>query len=326
MTRIAPAMIFLPAMLLAACTHNQLPPTITYDSDSLKPAKMLPEPPKPVRIVTIPQPLPLPGQLVPIPSAETPDKHTPAERIATATRAATQEPTASGFINAMQVFPYVEGALYHLYAAPEMVSDITLQPGEQLSAISAGDIVRWVIGNTTSGSGAGRQVHVIVKPTAPGLHTDMVIATDRRTYHLKLDSTTSTSMAAVSWTYPQDQLFALQVQNRQAEAAAPVAHGLDLDHLHFRYAITGDNPPWRPVRAFDDGNKVYIEFRGRLDQGESPPLFVVGPKGDSELVNYRVSGNHYIVDQLFAAAELRLGADPQQVVRISRTDGVERAP
>jgi type IV secretion system protein VirB9 len=207
-----------------------------------------------------------------------------------------------------------------------MVSDIALQPGEELSAISAGDIVRWVIGNTTSGNGATKQVHVIVKPTAPGLHTDMVIATDRRTYHLKMDSTAATSMAAVSWTYPQDQLFALQAQNRQAEAAVPIAHGLDLDHLRFRYAITGDNPPWRPVRAFDDGNKVYIEFPARLDQGESPPLFVVGPKGDSELVNYRVSGNHYIVDQLFAAAELRLGADPQQVVRISRTDGVEKAP
>lgn len=57
----------------------------------------------------------------------------------------------------------------------------------------------------------------------------------------------------------------------------------------------------------------------RLDQGEAPPLFVVGPLGDSQLVNYRVSGNHYIVDRLFAAAELRLGENPQQIVRISRT-------
>ena len=52
-----------------------------------------------------------------------------------------------------------------------------------------------------------------------------------------------------------------------------------------------------------------------------PPLFVVGPSGDSQLVNYRVRGNYFIVDRLFAAAELRLGQDPQQVVRISRTDG-----
>ncbi len=36
-------------------------------------------------------------------------------------------------------------------------------------------------------------------------------------------------------------------------------------------------------------------------------------------------GNYYIVDRLFAAAELRLGAkSASQVVRISRTDGTPR--
>lgn len=76
------------------------------------------------------------------------------------------------------------------------------------------------------------------------------------------------------------------------------------------------------MRAFDDTNKVYIEFPSRIDQGEAPPLFVVGPEGNSELVNYRVKGNYYVVDRLFAAAELRLGQKKQQVVRINRTDTV----
>jgi type IV secretory pathway VirB9-like protein len=53
-------------------------------------------------------------------------------------------------------------------------------------------------------------------------------------------------------------------------------------------------------------------------------LFVVGAKGDNQLVNYRMRGNHYVVDRLFAAAELRLGTEPQQVVRITRTDGKPR--
>jgi type IV secretion system protein VirB9 len=105
------------------------------------------------------------------------------------------------------------------------------------------------------------------------------------------------------------------------EPAAPAVDSVPLGDLHFRYAISGDDPPWRPVRAFDDGHKVYIEFPARLDQGEAPPLFVIGPDGDGQLVNYRVRGNHYIVDRLFAAAELRLGGQKaQQVVRISRTD------
>jgi type IV secretion system protein TrbG len=54
-----------------------------------------------------------------------------------------------------------------------------------------------------------------------------------------------------------------------------------------------------------------------------PPLFIIGPEGKtSELVNYRVRGNHMIVDRLFAAAELRLGdGNSERRVRIVRIDG-----
>ncbi len=314
------------ALALAACAGKTPPPAIAYDSDSFQPAVIEAGPPKPVEIVTIVEPLPLPGQLQPPPSEAKPDKRqSPVRatvRVEAANKAALQEPSAHGYINAVQIYPFMEGALYRLYAAPEQVSDIALQPGETLTAVSAGDTVRWVIGDTTSGSGDVKRVHVLVKPFAPGLKTNVVITTDRRTYHLQLESTDRTSMAAISWTYPRDTLIALQRRNDQAEASSPVAAGVALESLRFRYAISGDNPPWRPVRAFDDGSKVYIEFPGRIDQGEAPPLFVVGPDGDNQLVNYRVRRNYYIVDRLFAAAELRLGADPQQVVRISRTDGV----
>jgi len=308
------------ALALSACAGENPPPSIVYDDAALKPAAIAPEPPKPVQVVEVPTPLPLPGQLQPLPQPYRPDSRPPAVRVDAANRAATREPTRDGWIDAVQIYPYTPGALYRLYAAPEQVSDIALQPGEELVAVSAGDTVRWVVGDTTSGSADGKQVHVLVKPVAPALETNLVVTTDRRTYHLALQSTEHTAMAALSWTYPQDQLVALKQQNERAEAARPIDQGLALDRLQFRYQITGDTPPWKPVRAFDDGSKVYIEFPGRIDQGEAPPLFVVGPTGDSELVNYRVRGNYYIVDRLFGAAELRLGQDPQQIVRISRTD------
>lgn len=310
-------------LALAACATKAPPPAIQYDKEAFKPAAVEIDPPKPVTVVRIPEPLPLPGQLRPMPSTIASDKRPPTVRVEAANAAALQEPTTHGYINAVQVYPYVEGSLYRLYAAPEQVSDIVLQAGENLVAVSAGDTVRWVVGNTTSGAGDDSRVHILVKPFAPDLQTNMVITTDRRTYHLALESTETTAMAALSWTYPADQLIALKAQNERADAAAPVASGLALENLRFRYAITGDNPPWRPVRAFDDGSKVYIEFPDRIDQGEAPPLFVVGPSGDNELVNYRVRRNYYIVDRLVAAAELRLGQDPQQVVRISRDDARE---
>ena len=313
------------ALALAACAGRQLPPAIHYDEIQMKPAALVPEPPKPVEVVEVPTPLPLPGQLQPPPQSLPPDTRSPTARVDAANRAALHEPTRDGWIDAVQVYPYTPGALYRLYAAPEQVSDIGLQPGEQLVAIAAGDTVRWVVGDTTSGAGDAKQVHVLVKPFAPGLKTNLVIATDRRTYHLLLESTPQTSMAAISWSYPMDEIVMLKQQNARADEVLPIDQGLALDRLQFRYAITGDNPPWRPVRAFDDGSKVYIEFPARIDQGEAPPLFVVGPTGESELVNYRVRGNYYIVDRLFGAAELRLGQDPQQVVRISRTEATAEA-
>jgi P-type conjugative transfer protein TrbG len=307
-------------LVLAACVGKTPPSQIAYDSVTA--AVPEPTPPKPVQIVKVPEPLPLPGQLEPLPTKVKPDKTPPKATVAAANQAALEEPTKAGYINAIQVYPYTPGALYRLYAAPEEVSDIALQPGETLTSIAAGDTVRWVVGDTTSGAGATKQVHVLVKPFAPGLKTNLVITTNKRSYHLALESTPHTAMAAVSWTYPLDTLIALKNENNEAEAAAPVAAGLDLQNLQFRYEITGDHPPWRPVRAFDDGSKVYIEFPARIDQGEAPPLFVVGPHGNDQLVNYRVRGRYYIVDQLFAAAELRLGTSPQQVVRITRTDAV----
>jgi type IV secretion system protein VirB9 len=106
-------------------------------------------------------------------------------------------------------------------------------------------------------------------------------------------------MASVSWQYPQDQLIALRRHNAVAEAATPVDTGLDLARLNFRYAIEGDTPAWRPLRAFDDGAKVFIEFPRGIRQGEMPPLFVLGPEGGAELVNYRARQNYYVVDRLF---------------------------
>jgi P-type conjugative transfer protein TrbG len=177
--------------------------------------------------------------------------------------------------------------------------------------------------DTQSGSGAATQVHILVKPTRAEIVTNLVINTVQRTYHLELRSTPRTYMASVSWQYPQDQLIAIQHQNSAAEAAVPISAGIDLAHINFHYEVTGDRAAWRPLRAFDDGRQVYIEFPPGIAEGEMPPLFVVELNGkDAELVNYRVHGDYMIVDRLFAAAELRLGAGKKQThVRIVRTDG-----
>lgn len=250
-------------------------------------------------------------------AAQTRETASPTARVTAANRAALREPSSGGYINAVQVYPYSEGVLYRLYAAPEHVTDIALQPGETVTSVAAGDTVRWTVGDTTSGSGETRRTHILVKPFSAGLRTNLVITTDRRAYHLQLESTASTAMAAISWTYPADELIALRRRRDAAAAAAPIASGLAVESLNFNYRISGDKPAWRPIRAFDDGRQTFIEFSPGIAVGEAPPLFVISEDGEAQLANYRVAGRYYVVDRLFGAAELRLGGKKQQVVRIA---------
>ncbi|WP_299771797.1 P-type conjugative transfer protein TrbG [uncultured Tateyamaria sp.] len=311
--------------ILSGCATFK-PPEISYD-DPVE-ATLIADPALPVRIVERPEPLPLPGQLMRVDAdPKSPQAAEPTQRITNANAAARIEPVRDGFINAVQLYPYSSGALYQVYTSPGQVTDIALQPGESFvgsGPIAAGDTARWIIGDTESGSGDSRRIHVLVKPTRPDLVTNLVINTDRRTYHLELRATPQAYMASVSWQYPEDELIALRRQNDRAEANLPIGRNVDVDDLNFRYRITGDRAPWRPRRAFDDGRQVFIEFPRGIGQGEMPPLFVIGPEGEGQLVNYRIRRNYMIVDRLFAAAELRLG-DRQRVVRIVRTDGVRRS-
>lgn len=287
------------------------------------------QPQRPVEVITVPVPLPLPGQLKPIrPPRPVLSNVDPRDGVARANAEARVQPQRAGWLNAIQQYPFAEGALYQLYAAPGQVTDIALQEGEELvgpGPVAAGDTVRWIIGDTVSGTGATKRVHILVKPTRPDLVTNLVINTNRRTYHLELRATPAAYMAAVSWTYPQDALIALRAASAATEKAMPMASGIDPVALDFRYRIDGDRTPWRPVRAFDDGRQVYIEFPETIGTTDMPPLFVLGADGKAELVNYRVQGRYMVVDRLFGAAELRLGTGKgEQRARISREAGDHR--
>lgn len=319
----------LPLILLAlsgCATQGKPAPRITLDEPVA--AQLLPEPPSPIEVVPVPQPLALPAQLKLLPekgeSKPAPEPADEKVRVSRANQEARIAPTREGYINAIQVWPFTDGALYQVYASPGRVTVISLQPGEELVTVAAGDTVRWIVGDTSSGSGTDLRVNVLVKPTRTSLKTNLVITTSRRTYLIELTSTEKAWMASVSWDYPKDRMLALQRQAQAAQTTAPVDTGLSLESIRFRYAITGSNPSWKPVRAFDDGEKVYIQFPTGIAQGELPPLFVIGQQGDGQLVNYRFRSPYYIVDRLFGAAELRLGADKGDVVRIERTDGVAR--
>ena len=309
------AAAFLCATMLAGCATNRTP-QFSYDAE-------VPPLPTVQAAVTSDTPRPLH-----VPPAWTVTRgganaSTPTGQVGNANAAARVEPRREGYYNAIQVYPWSEGALYQVYAAPGQITDIALEPGERLTGtgpIAAGDTARWIIGDTESGSGASRRVHVLVKPTRPDISTNLVIATDRRSYMLELRAGEETWMPAVSWHYPETS--SSTATQRRVVPAAPVIPAAAARNHRYGLQVEGTSPPWRPVSVFDDGRRVHVVFPPGIAQGEMPPLFVIGPSGNSELVNYRARQNYYVVDRLFAAAELRLGdKDSQRRVRIVRTDG-----
>lgn len=306
----AALVVLLSATALAGCATFK-PPEISYD------ASVPPLPEVPVTVTDErPKPLNVPPAWTVARGGET--AGTPTGRVENANAAARVQPRRDGYYNAIQVYPWSEGALYQVYAAPGQITSIALEPGETLTGagpIAAGDTARWIIGDTESGSGVARRVLVLVKPSRADITTNLVITTDRRTYMIELRSGDKPYMPAVSWAYPQPA-----GGGRQTLPATPVIPAVVA--RNYRYGLTGDTPPWKPIAVYDDGRRVYVEFPAGIVQGEMPPIFVIGPNGETQIVNSRIHQHILIVDRLFGAAELRLGAgDRQQTVRIVRTDG-----
>jgi type IV secretion system protein VirB9 len=227
--------------------------------------------------------------------------------------AARQSPRRDGFVEARHVYSYKPGAIYELYANPAYVSTILLEPGETLGDIAAGDTARWMVTETQGETDGDPRTIVLVKPSATGLRTNIVLVTDRRTYLIEAAAQAGPYSAQIAWRYPETD---------SPPRATP------LDALDFGYrvrTVRGRRPVWQPARVFDDGRRTWIEFEVRANARDLPPLFVVTPDG-AELVNYRVietpSGRRYQVDRLFDAAELRLGARAPVVVRIERVRAI----
>ena len=268
-------------------------------------------------MILAPPPVPAP----PLPPSPPPD---PLQTIRDANDRARYEPTAEAFAQGLLVFAYHPGGVYRLYTAPGRLTDLQLQAGERLLAVTGADTERWKIEESASGVGASSRVHLLVKPLHAGLTTTMVVTTSKRAYHLEVTSRETTALLVVAWRYPDEE----------ATAADPLRAVLSPTAVrHAAYTIRAratPSPSWMPLEVFDNAEKTFIRFPATLKTGEAPVLYIVSPRGELQLVNYHPRGLYYIVDRLFTKAELRVGEGKHSVVTIERREGTpeteERRP
>ena len=201
--------------------------------------------------------------------------------------------------------------------SPLQVCDIELQGGEVVRDVLVGDTVRWKVEPATSGAAGGQAIHLIVKPSEPGLVTSMVVTTSRRTYHIQLKSHATQYMARVGFEYPEDVSAKLADVNARLEASTIPGAGVPAEQLSFADSVSG-SAGWRPTRVYSDGQKTYIQFPRSISGQDAPVLFVVSG-GQNRIVNYRMKNNMMVVDYNIDRAVLVSGVGwKQQKVTISR--------
>lgn len=189
--------------------------------------------------------------------------------------------------------------------SPLEVCDIELQAGEVVRDVLVGDTVRWKVEPATSGAVGGQAIHLIVKPSEPGLVTSMVVTTSRRTYHIQLKSAAKQYMARVGFEYPEDIGSKLADINARLGSDTIPGAGISAEQLNFGYSVSG-SASWRPTRVYSDGVKTYIQFPSSLSGQDAPVLFVVSG-GQNRIVNYRLKDDMMVVDYQIDTAILVSG-------------------
>jgi type IV secretion system protein VirB9 len=230
-------------------------------------------------------------------------------RVAEYVGKATDHPTTARSAGSATVYGYRESDIYIVYAGLDRLTDIELEAGESLTAEPvAGDTEGWIKSEFTSGSGANARTHIVVKPRDEGIETNLIVPTTKRVYHLTLRSKPDWYMPAVRWFYPDEDAAAIvkKEADDQARQDSSEALAVSPDKLNFRYRVKGRDLPWKPAQVFDDGAKVFLKMPENMASGDAPAFFVI-EDGKPLLVNYRVKDRLYIVDRLFANAQLRVG-------------------
>lgn len=210
---------------------------------------------------------------------------------------------------------------------PLRVTDVQLEPGERMTSPPyLGDTINWQIYPAVSGSGEYTTYHVMIKPIMPDIATNLVIHTDRRTYTMDLVSHKSNWTPYVVFTYPDNSTREwadfIRQQNNNQSGDFRDKPGLAVDDLNFDYTAKANKKgiQWQPLRIWDDGLKTYIEFPSKINAIEAPVVMLLNGK-KQEVVNYRKTGNYYILDKLIKKAVLTLGSGTSaERIYITRND------
>ena len=182
---------------------------------------------------------------------------------------------------------------------------IELEADERLD----GDNALAGMGDTAAWNLAIKGRNIIFKPTAPQPDTNLLIATNKRTYAFRLKSASEKQAATyiLRFRYPDTEaaqnakLLARQDKVRKAMAGVPFKQPETGANLN--YWARGDKA-LAPTGAWDNGRFTYFQFNnGRA----MPTIYRVETDGSETLLNTHTEGDTTVLHETAQKFVLRLG-------------------
>ncbi|KGM46638.1 conjugal transfer protein TrbG [Pseudooceanicola atlanticus] len=139
----------------------------------------------------------------------------------------------------VRIATYQEGQVYRLSVSLTHVTTIEFGEGESIRSVIAGDTEGFEIDGVPGGRAFA------IKPLARGVHTNVTVYTNRRSYYFNVAEVSSPTFYVVQFRYPQDN-------QRPANAIAQAAP-------NYNYGASA-RTEFTPTRIWDDGTFTYFAF------------------------------------------------------------------
>ena len=224
-------------------------------------------------------------------------------------------------------------------AAPEQLSEIDLEPGEQiqldtkgLPMLDLGDWHHWTVTPRLIGTGDRAQAFLIVKPEFSGQETTLTVPTDKRIYYIRLLSEPHEYVPQVAFRYPEEeqqrklQSFA-EAQKAQHEgsketdeskhlksldtmrAAKSTAYDVALNKAAKKHGLY-----LRPAKVYDDGVHTFVQLSEAARYRDLPVLRLTSYTGP-DAPNWHFSDKDltYTIDSLTDRIDLLSGTGRRQL-------------
>ena len=208
--------------------------------------------------------------------------------------------------------------VYRLYGYVGYAIELVFEEGESFAGEGGGDLEGITFGYHTN--------HLILKPKAASIGTNLVIYTNRRAYRFEYsaidrapDPASDEVMYAVRFTYPSPPAHPVgptpgeQAQRELARASAQRAR-------NFNYWYCGASQV-KPIAAFDDGVQTRLTFGAK---SELPAIFLANDDGSESLLNFSIEEGDVVIQRVAPRFILRRGKLTGCIVNKAFTGSGER--